>query len=191
MKTSTSPPVVPGVTLSGDSLGTWKESPLNLRSGANDPINTKAVTLGWNSHIRGDDTTKLGQPATYTIALSDSLRSALHVGRESAIYLSLAPTDAKPGPRSPPRDTTKKADSTKKDDKKPPPKKPDAEESAEGHDAGRSHGRDGRRGGTRRALAAQQVRRAAPSARDPHPPACATRSSSASRRSTRWCCRPT
>lgn len=120
-----------GVTLSGDSLGTWKESPVNLRSGANDPINTQTVTLGWNRHIRGDDTTKLGKPASYTITLSDSVRSAQHVGRESAIYLSLAPTDAKPGPRSPPRDTTKKADSTKKDAKpapKPPAPKKDAKD---------------------------------------------------------------
>src|SRR3954469_723738 len=111
---------VPGVTLSGDSLATWKENPINLRSGQNDPINTQTVTLGWNRHIRGDDTTKLGQPASYTITISDSLRTALNVGRESAVYLSLAPTDAKPGPRSPPRDTTKKADSTKKDAKAPP-----------------------------------------------------------------------
>ena len=111
---------VPGVTLSGDSLATWKESPLNLRSGANDPINTQTVTLGWNNHIRGDDTTKLGKPASYTITISDSLRAALVVNRSSAVYLSLAPTDAKPGPRAPARDTTKKADSTKKDTKVPP-----------------------------------------------------------------------
>jgi len=51
----------------------------------------------------------------------------MNVGATSSIYLSLAPTDAKPGPRAPARDTTKKADSTKKDDKaKPPAKKPDA-----------------------------------------------------------------
>ena len=116
---------VPGVTLSGDSLATWKESPINLRSGQNDPINTNAVTLGWNNHIRGDDTTKLGKPASYTISLTDSLVGSLHLGREGAVYLSLAPTDAKPGPRAPARDTTKKADSTKKDEKKPPPKKPE------------------------------------------------------------------
>jgi hypothetical protein len=119
---------VHGVTISGDSLGTWKEAPVNLRSGQNDPINTQAVTLGWNRHIRGDDTTKLGRPAAYTITLSDSLRSAWNVGGQSAVYLSLAPTDAKPGPRSPARDTTKKADSTKKDAKpaaRPPaPKNP-------------------------------------------------------------------
>ena len=117
---------VRGVTLSGDSLSTWKESALALRSGQNDPINTNAVTLGWNNHIRGDDTTKLGRPASYTIALSDSLSNALALGPESSIYLSLAPTDAKPGPRAPASDSTRKADSTKKPEKrqarKPEPK---------------------------------------------------------------------
>jgi len=115
---------VPGVTISGDSLSTWKETALALRSGQNDPINTNAVTLGWNNHIRGDDTTKLGKPASYTIALSDSLTSALALGPESSVYLSLAPTDAKPGPRAPARDTTKKADSSKKESK-PPARKPE------------------------------------------------------------------
>jgi dienelactone hydrolase len=115
---------VPGVTISGDSLSTWKETALALRSGQNDPINTNAVTLGWNNHIRGDDTTKLGKPASYTIALSDSLTTALALGPESSVYLSLAPTDAKPGPRAPARDTTKKADSTKKESK-PPARKPE------------------------------------------------------------------
>jgi hypothetical protein len=111
----------PGVRLSGDSLATWKENLLTLRNG-NDPLNTNGVTLGWNSHIRGDDTTKLGKPASYSIAVSDSVSRALGMGPTSAIYLSLAPTDAKPGPRSPPRDTTKKADSAKK----APERKPDA-----------------------------------------------------------------
>lgn len=115
---------VPGVTISGDSLSTWKETALALRSGQNDPINTNAVTLGWNNHIRGDDTTKLGRPASYTISLSDSLASALALGPESSIYLSLAPTDAKPGPRAPARDTTKKSDSTRKQTK-PPARKPE------------------------------------------------------------------
>jgi len=113
---------VPGVTLSGDSLATWKENLLTLRTG-NDPLNTNAVTLGWNNHIRGDDTTKMGKPASYTIAMSDSLAGSMSLGAGSAVYLSLAPTDAKPGPRAPAKDTTKKADSTKKAEK--PAKKPD------------------------------------------------------------------
>lgn len=116
---------VPGVTISAESLSTWKENALNLRDGQNDPINTNAVTLGWNNHIRGDDTTKLGKPASYTISLSDSLAGSLHLSSGAALFLSLAPTDAKPGPRAPARDTSKKADSTKKDAKKPPPKKPE------------------------------------------------------------------
>ena len=116
---------VPGVTLQGDSLATWKENLLTLRNG-NDPINTNGVTLGWNNHIRGDDTTKLGRPASYTVALSDSIVRALAVGATSSLYLSLAPTEAKPGPRAPARDTTKKADSSKKGEQsKPPAKKPD------------------------------------------------------------------
>lgn len=104
---------LPGVTLHGDSLATWKENSLNLRDNQNDLINTNAVTLGWNNHLRAD-TTKLGTPASYTVALTDSLTSALHVGAGTAIYLSLAPTDARPGPRAPARDSTKKdADSTR------------------------------------------------------------------------------
>jgi hypothetical protein len=114
---------IPGVKLDADSLGTWKENFLALRNN-NDPLNTNGVTLGWNNHIRGDDTTKLGKPASYTISISDSIAASLPLSREAAIYLSVAPTDAKPGPRAPARDTTKKADSTKKD-AKPPAKKPD------------------------------------------------------------------
>jgi dienelactone hydrolase len=113
---------VAGVSLTGDSLSTWKEDALNLRW-QNTPMNDNAVWLGWNRHIAGDDTTKLGQPATYTIALTDSLSRALHVDRQSSVYLSIAPTDAKPGPRQPARDSTKK-DSSKA--KSRAPKKPDA-----------------------------------------------------------------
>ena len=115
---------VPGVTISADSLATWKENSLNLRSGATDLLNTNAVTLGWNNHIRGDDTTKLGKPASYTIALSDSLSRSLNMTGQSVVYLSIAPTDAKPGPRAPARDTTKKADSTRKDSARNQPRRP-------------------------------------------------------------------
>jgi hypothetical protein len=103
----------PGVTLSGDSLATWKEDAVNFRSSNNAPMNNNAVWLGWNRHIAGDDTTKLGMPASYTIALGDSLATALHVDTQSSLYLSMAPTNDKPGPRSPAHDSTKKADSTK------------------------------------------------------------------------------
>jgi dienelactone hydrolase len=115
---------VPGVSLTGDSLGTWKEDALNLR-GQNQPMNDNAVWLGWNRHIAGDDTTKLGKPATFTIALSDSLSRSLNVDNRSSLYLSIAPTDAKPGPRQPARDSTKKDSSKAKSRgaKKPEAKK--------------------------------------------------------------------
>ena len=109
-----------GVTLVGDSLSTWKEDVVNFRA-QNSSMMNNAVWLGWNRHIAGDDTTKLGRPATYTVTLSDSATAALHVGPHSSIYLSLAPTNDKPGPRQPPKDSTK-ADSTRS---KAKPKKPD------------------------------------------------------------------
>ena len=116
---------IPGVTISAESLSTWKENPLVLRNG-NDPLNTNAVTLGWNNHIAGKDTAKLGKPASYTITLTDSAAAAVHTGPNAALYISLAPTDQAPGPRSPARDTTKKDSTAKppaKDTTKPPPKK--------------------------------------------------------------------
>ena len=113
---------MPGVSLTGDSLSTWKEDALNLRW-QNTPMNDNAVWLGWNRHIAGDDTTKLGRPASYTIALTDSIARVLHVGAQSSLYLSVAPTDAKPGPREAAKDSTKKGDSSKA---RPRPKRPDA-----------------------------------------------------------------
>jgi hypothetical protein len=107
---------VPGVKIDGDSLGTWKEGNVAMRPGSGS-FNTNAVTLGWNNKVSGPDTTKRGKPATYTLTLSDSLVRALNVDSKAAICFSAAPQDAKPGPRSAPRDTTKK-DSTKADSAK-------------------------------------------------------------------------
>lgn len=111
----------PGVTISGDSLGTWKESGLTLRGGTGDALNTNAVTLGWNNVVAGPDTTKRGKPATYTITLPDSLVRAIGVNASSAVCFSLAPLDAKPGPRPLPRDSTKKDSTEKKDSTAKPP----------------------------------------------------------------------
>jgi dienelactone hydrolase len=102
---------VRGVELLGDSLGTWKEAVLPYRSRGDDQRHG-AVWLGWNRHVAGPDTTKLGRPASYTITLSDSLRAARHLDERGVVYLSLAATKDKPGPRSAPRDTTKKADTS-------------------------------------------------------------------------------
>ena len=101
---------VPGVTLSADSLSGWKEAPIPIRS-RNSDLGTNAVWLGWNNKPVGKDTTKPRSPASYSISISDSLRSAWNIGSESSVVLSLAPTPATPGPRKTERDTTKKTDS--------------------------------------------------------------------------------
>jgi hypothetical protein len=81
--------------------------------------------VGWNNRIAGDDTTKTGRPASYTVTLTDSLRTALAIGERSSLQFSLAPTDVKPSPRKTPADTTKSADSAKKAAPKPKaPNKP-------------------------------------------------------------------
>jgi dienelactone hydrolase len=118
---------VRGVELTGDSLGTWKENVLPFRGRGGDDQKHSGVWLGWNSHVAGKDTTKMGKPASYSVSVPDSVRSAWGVGDKSALYFSLAATNDKPGPRTA-RDTTKKdstaADSSKKKKAPPAPKEP-------------------------------------------------------------------
>ena len=114
---------VRGVRVVGDSLGSWKEAALPLRW-RNTNVGTNAVWLGWNNRIAGDDTTRVGRPASYTVVLTDSLRTAWRVADGSTLQFSLAPTDAKPSPRKSASDSTKKADSTKAKKPAPKPKPP-------------------------------------------------------------------
>jgi dienelactone hydrolase len=100
-----------GVTNVADSLSSWKEAPIPIRS-RNSDLGTNAVWLGWNNKPAGSDTTKPRAPASYSITISDSLRSAWSVGDGSSVVLSLAPTTTTPGPRKVAPDTTKKADSS-------------------------------------------------------------------------------
>jgi dienelactone hydrolase len=112
---------VPGVTLDGDSLATWKEAVIPYRWRGSNQGHT-AVTIGWNNRIANDDTTKLGMPASYRLTLVDSLRAAWRVDGSSSLVFSLAPTDAKPGPRSAAKDSTRKNDSTATSASPPKPK---------------------------------------------------------------------
>ena len=116
---------VRGVTTRGDSLAVWREGILPFRT-ANSQQNNSAVWLGWNNRIAGDDTTKLGAPASYSITLPDTLARSWSMGRDASIAFLLAPTDAKPGPRAAPKDTTAKDSTAKKPapPKRPPSKKP-------------------------------------------------------------------
>jgi dienelactone hydrolase len=107
-----------GVRISGDSLATWQESRLSLRT-ANSPAEgssqyNNAVTLGWNNRLAGEDTTRMGPAAAYTLTLPDELPSDWNVDRQSALQFLMMPTEAMPGPRAEPRDSAAAADSTDK-----------------------------------------------------------------------------
>lgn len=123
----------PGVTITGDSLATWKEAVMPLRSGN---VGSYAVWLGWNNQLAGKDTTKLGPPAAYGVTLTDSLRQAWSVGTATALEFSLAVTDDTPKPRKVAKDSTaakgdsasadsakRHADTTKTEQPSPKPKK--------------------------------------------------------------------
>lgn len=110
----------PGVRVAGDSLATWREGMVRMRSQGNNDVGHNAAWLGWNNRIAGDDTTRTGRPAAWRVTLTDSVRTAWRVGNGTALQLSLLATDAKPGPRQPARDTTRRADSTARPAARPP-----------------------------------------------------------------------
>jgi len=139
-----------GVVLTGEHLSAWKEEAVPFRGRGGDTQNHNAVTIGWNNRFPADEKTKdaavaaniraaaearrtgtpwmwtdakgePAPPASFTVSVPDSARSAWSVSDRSAVYLSLAATNTKPGPRARPKDpNAKEEDETKK----PEPKKP-------------------------------------------------------------------
>ena len=71
-----------------------------------------------------EDTGKLGPPATYSVLVPDALRSDWGVGDNSVVYLSLAATSTKPGPRTPPKDPKKEEEEKAAEEKKASAKAP-------------------------------------------------------------------
>lgn len=146
---------VPGVVLTGEHLSAWKEEALPFRGRGGDNQNHNAVTLGWHNRFPPDEKTKdaavlaniravadakrtrkpvtwtdakgePAPPASYTISVPDSVRGSWGVSGSSAVYLSLAATNAKPGPRPLPKDPNKKEEEAEETPgaKKPAVKKP-------------------------------------------------------------------
>jgi dienelactone hydrolase len=123
---------VPGVRLQGDSLATWKESLLQLRTTNSPGEGTSeynyAVTLGWNNRIAGPDTTRMGPPATYSINLPFSLSREWGLDENASLQFLLMPIDPIPGPRRSPdppaRDSTRSRDRSAA---RPPKRDPKAE----------------------------------------------------------------
>ncbi len=121
-----------GVTLMGDSLATWREADLKLRS--SNRANTSAsqvnqvLWLGWNRNVRGQPGT-LGQPARYTLSMTPEAVRELALTPSSSLDLMLAPTEDKPSPRKPaeddegnnPADRARESDSKDDDGDTPDP----------------------------------------------------------------------
>jgi hypothetical protein len=102
----------PGVRIRGDSLATWREGEVNMRW-SNATFQRKAVWLGWNNRIAGEDTTRHGPPAVYALTLPDTLARAWRVGPDSYLELALVATEATPSPRRAPVDSTAQADTAR------------------------------------------------------------------------------
>ncbi len=120
-----------GVRIEGDSLATWRESRLSLRT-ANSPVEgssqyNNAVTLGWNNRIAGEDTTRRGRPASWTVRLSAEAADGLRLDETSSLQFLLMPTEAMPGPRRVRPDSTA-ADSARRSAPPRPPRRSDDEE---------------------------------------------------------------
>jgi dienelactone hydrolase len=146
----------PGVTIAGDSLSTWRENVVPFRGrGGTDTQNHNGVWLGWNNKLAGPPAGQatpaatpapaaapptgrsqgaapdkpvehFGKPASYTVSVPDAIRSQWQVGPGSIVYLSMAVTNTKPGPRQPPRDPKKEEEAEKegkKEEGKPAPPK--------------------------------------------------------------------
>lgn len=95
-----------GVRIRGDSLATWKEETLLLRSSnrANTSASqeNQAVTVGWNNRVQGADTTAHGPAARYVMALPSNLAANWRLWSGSTLDFMLGPTNNVPGPRKAP-----------------------------------------------------------------------------------------
>ncbi|MBL0173599.1 MAG: hypothetical protein IPP90_23510 [Gemmatimonadaceae bacterium] len=118
----------PGVRIAAESLSTWKENDVPVRSRGS-TFRSNVVTLGWNNTPVGKDTTTPRTPARVSFTVPDSLRAAWHPDASSALLLTVGATTQTPGPRKLPRDTTKRDSTASKDStgkpaakKKAPPK---------------------------------------------------------------------
>ena len=95
-----------GVSIEGDSLATWREAMLQLRSSNRNNTSAsqenQAVFVGWNNRIAGADTTRHGSPASYTLSLPAGLAAEFDIDSQSTLDFSLGPTNATPRPREAP-----------------------------------------------------------------------------------------
>ena len=98
-----------GVALQGDSLGTWRESRLTLRSrnrtNTSGSQENQAIWLGWNNEVAGNPDS-IADPASYTIHLPTTLATDWDLTGRTTLDFLLAPIKDKPSPRKPACDST-------------------------------------------------------------------------------------
>ena len=122
---------VAGVTLMGDSLGTWRERELLLRS-RNRPTTSasqvnQAAWLGWNRRVEGSG--ELGRPASFTVSLPDTLGGAWRLSDGASLQLSLTAVSDRPGPREAAKDGLSSGDRDSEDlDRRAEIEDPDGED---------------------------------------------------------------
>ena len=98
----------PGVRLRADSMATWREGELLLRS--RDNVNgsgsqqIQALHLGWSNRLSGEDTPALGPPASFHLRLPETLAAEWGVRADSRLEITLGGDRSTPGPRTPPED---------------------------------------------------------------------------------------
>jgi len=94
------------IAIRGDSLATWKEDVLPLRfyreRSTGSTQENQAVWLGWNNRIAGEDTTRLGPPAEYTLSLPRDLPRAWRLDSSSTLDFMLTALEDTPRAREDP-----------------------------------------------------------------------------------------
>ena len=104
---------IPGTSLAGQRLRTWRESSLVLRSrnraNTSNVQSSQAVWLGWNNEVSGNPDS-IVPAASYTITLDGSARENFDLSNETMLEFLLAPTTERPGPH--PRPSASDADSS-------------------------------------------------------------------------------
>jgi len=119
-----------GVVIQGEHLSAWKEAAVPFRGRGNDTQNHNAVTLGWNNRFPVEGEAKTDEPteeekgppappASYSVTVPAANLSAWGIGEQSAVYVSLAATTTKPGPRARPKDPNQKEAERAADEEKP------------------------------------------------------------------------
>jgi len=112
-----------GVVLRGDSLSTWKEEMLQLRSSNRSNTSAsqenQAVTIAWNNRIAGADTARHGPAARYQVELPTYLASNWALSSSTTLDFMLGPTPRVPGPRKEPASADEEAESNEDEPQRP------------------------------------------------------------------------